>query len=125
MRPDASRVADIRDCARAIADRFRAHTLDTLLASPDAVKATFYDVIIIGEAMRELVVRRDPSGKPVGENAPIVQAHPEIPWADWIGFRDMVTHQYFRAAPEIVWRDYEDGALQELLDCCQAWLNQE
>jgi uncharacterized protein with HEPN domain len=30
-------------------------------------------------------------------------AHPEIPWADLAGFRDVLIHQYFRVDLEIVW----------------------
>ena len=29
--------------------------------------------------------------------------HPEIPWADLAGFRDVLIHQYFRVDLEIVW----------------------
>ena len=121
MRLDASRVADILDSARAIADRFSRHSFETLVAAPDAVKATFYDIIVMGEAMRDLVARRDQWGEKIGEDAAIVQDNPHVPWAGWVGMRDMVTHQYFRAAPELVWRDYESGELQKLIDCCAGW----
>ncbi len=30
-------------------------------------------------------------------------AHPELPWADLAGFRDVLIHQYFRVDLEIVW----------------------
>jgi uncharacterized protein with HEPN domain len=30
-------------------------------------------------------------------------AHPEIPWVDLAGFRDVLIHQYFRVDLEIVW----------------------
>ena len=122
MRSDADRVADILDCAKAIAERLACRTLETFSASPDAVKATFFDVIVIGEAMRELVARKDGFAQKAAEDAPIVRLYPMIPWTGWIGMRDMVTHQYFRAAPEIVWRDYEDGEIQKLIDCCHEWL---
>jgi uncharacterized protein with HEPN domain len=44
----------------------------------------------------------------VGEAAkrvsPALQAaHPEIPWADLAGFRDVLIHQYFRVDLQIVW----------------------
>ena len=29
--------------------------------------------------------------------------HPEIPWADLAGFRDVLIHQYFRVDLAIVW----------------------
>jgi uncharacterized protein with HEPN domain len=44
----------------------------------------------------------------VGEAAkrvsPVLQAgHPEIPWSDLAGFRDVLIHQYFRVDLVIVW----------------------
>lgn len=30
-------------------------------------------------------------------------AHPEVPWPDLAGFRDVLIHQYFRVDLEIVW----------------------
>lgn len=36
--------------------------------------------------------------------SPALQAaHPEIPWVDLAGFRDVLIHQYFRVDLEIVW----------------------
>jgi uncharacterized protein with HEPN domain len=31
------------------------------------------------------------------------RAHPEVPWADLAGFRDVLIHQYFRVDLQIVW----------------------
>jgi len=41
-------------------------------------------------------------------------AHPEIPWADLAGFRDVLIHQYFRVDLAIVWahRPARGGAPQ-------------
>jgi uncharacterized protein with HEPN domain len=122
MRPDAARVIDILECAQAIVDRFAHHSFETLKSTPDAVKATFYDVIVIGAAMRDLVAKKDSSGNRIEDDSEIVKANPEIPWVAWIGMRDMVTHQYYRAAPEIVWRDYEGGEITRLIECCKAWV---
>jgi uncharacterized protein with HEPN domain len=122
MRPDEDRIADVLSCAQAIANRFARHTVDMLKNTPDAVKATFYDVIVMGEAMRDLVAKIDSSGNKISDDSEIVKANPHVPWADWIGMRDMVTHQYFRAAPEIIWRDHESGELGKLIACCKTWL---
>lgn len=45
---------------------------------------------IVGEA-----VRRVPEG--------VQAAHPEVPWSDLAGFRDVLIHQYFRVDLAIVW----------------------
>lgn len=43
-------------------------------------------------------------GEAVKRVSPEMQAaHPEIPWADLAGFRDVLIHQYFRVDLEIVW----------------------
>ena len=122
MRPDEDRVRDVLKAAMAIADRLAAHTLETLKKDSDAIKATFYDVIVLGEAMRGLVAKKDGSEERIGEDSEIVKANPDIPWIDWIGMRDVVTHQYFRTEATIVWRDYETGELKKLIECCEAWL---
>jgi uncharacterized protein with HEPN domain len=36
-------------------------------------------------------------------SAALQAAHPEIPWADLAGFRDVLIHQYFRVDLAIVW----------------------
>jgi uncharacterized protein with HEPN domain len=45
---------------------------------------------IVGEAVKRI-------------SPALVAAHPEIPWADLAGFRDVLIHQYFRVDLEIVW----------------------
>jgi uncharacterized protein with HEPN domain len=45
---------------------------------------------IVGEAVKRV-------------SAELQVAHPEIPWADLAGFRDVLIHQYFRVDLEIVW----------------------
>ena len=122
MRHDDERVADILDAARAVHARLSDHSLETLRAARDAIKATFFDVIVIGEAVRDLVAKRDAAGKVSGDDSPFVQAYPQIPWLAWVGMRDMVTHQYFRAAPDLVWRDYQAGEFSRLVECCANWL---
>jgi uncharacterized protein with HEPN domain len=43
-------------------------------------------------------------GEAVKRVSPGLQgAHPEVPWADLAGFRDVLIHQYFRVDLEIVW----------------------
>ena len=44
----------------------------------------------------------------VGENANKLSAdlrarHPEIPWADMVAFRNIVSHEYHRIDPALVW----------------------
>ena len=44
----------------------------------------------------------------IGENANKLSAdlktrHPEIPWADMVAFRNIVSHEYHRIDPALVW----------------------
>lgn len=52
-------------------------------------------------------------GEAVKRVSPALQAaHPEIPWADLAGFRDVLIHQYFRVDLEIVWALMEQRVAQ-------------
>jgi len=52
--------------------------------------ATIRNFEIVGEAAKRV-------------NPTLQAAHPEIPWADLAGFRDVLIHQYFRVDLEMVW----------------------
>lgn len=45
---------------------------------------------IIGEAIKQV-------------SAPLRESHPEIPWKDFAGMRDKLTHQYFGVDLDQVW----------------------
>jgi uncharacterized protein with HEPN domain len=51
---------------------------------------------IVGEAVKRV-------------SADLQAAHPEIPWADLAGLRDVLIHQYFRVDLEIVWALIENA----------------
>jgi len=54
------------------------------------VHATLHNLEIIGEAVSKL-----PEG--------VVEAHPEVPWADIKGMRNIIAHEYFSANLPIIW----------------------
>lgn len=90
MRREARRLRDILEACEAIEgflegvdeERFRG---DDLLRSGVLLK-----LLIIGEAANQL-------GKPFHDE------HPEIPWADIVGLRNILIHAYFRVDWSIVW----------------------
>ena len=51
--------------------------------------AVVYNLLVIGEAVKAL-------------DAGVRDAHPEVPWADIAGMRDLLAHEYFRVAAGIV-----------------------
>lgn len=116
MRDDGQRLADIVEAAKAVVNYVRSAPAGES-AAPQLIDATFFNVIVIGEAVRMLLASEDRT-----EDAEIIRAHPELPWRDWVGMRNMVTHQYHRRDWRIVWRDVEAGAFDELIKACERWL---
>ncbi|MGH8674454.1 MAG: HepT-like ribonuclease domain-containing protein [Burkholderiales bacterium] len=85
-------LADILDAAAAI----RAYTKGgkrAFLHNPMARDAVIARILQIGEAVK-------------GAQAGGIDLHglaPEVPWLQIAGMRDLVSHQYWRTDPEIVW----------------------
>jgi uncharacterized protein with HEPN domain len=90
-RDDAARMRDIVDACVRIEHAIRG--LDSVgFASNDVViRAVLYDFAVIGEAAK-------------GVSAAMRAQHPDIPWADMAGMRDIVIHQYFGVDAALVWR---------------------
>ena len=83
--------------AEAIADIQRRMTLSDLtsfLSDRDEQALTAFRLSIIGENANKL--------------SPEVKArHPALPWRDMIAFRNIVSHEYHRVAPDRVWEAAE------------------
>lgn len=78
-------------------------------ADSKTVRAVLYDMAIIGESVQTI--------------PPDVQAlHPEIPWVDVRGMRNIVIHEYFQVNLAIVWQTIQEDliplaiSLHQLLD---------
>jgi uncharacterized protein with HEPN domain len=121
MRDDVQRVRDIQAAAEAILDYVSGMTEDEFAEDPKTIDAAFFSVIVLGEAVNTLLA--DPSGQGRMQDAQIIADHPEIPWKDWVGMRNLVTHQYFRRDHRVVWRDIASGEVGRLATTCRGWLN--
>lgn len=64
--------------------------------------AILYQIAIMGEATKRLSIE-------------FRRLHPEIPWDDMAGMRDVITHQYDRLDLDIVWQVAQRN-IPELLD---------
>ncbi len=68
-----------------------------------------YNLAILGEAVR-------------GIPQELEAAHPEVPWDDMRGMRNVVIHEYFQVSLSIVWETVQvdlevlETSLQDLLD---------
>jgi uncharacterized protein with HEPN domain len=64
---------------------------DAFQADPEKVYAVTRALEIIGEAARQL-----PES--------LLARHPELPWHEMIGMRNVVIHEYFGVEYEVLWR---------------------
>ncbi len=89
MKDDRPYLADILQALERVEEIGR-RGRDAFLADWLLQDAAIRNFEIVGEAVKR-----------VSED--LKAAHPEIPWADLAGFRDVLVHQYFRVDLEIVW----------------------
>jgi len=90
-RDDIARICDIIEAC----DRITRNTSDlsesSFAANDLVMRAVLYDFAVIGEAAK-------------GVSAEMRRSHPNVPWTDMAGMRDVVIHQYFGIDAAIVWR---------------------
>ncbi len=60
-------------------------------ANDVVIRAVLYDFAVIGEATK-------------GISADKRERHPDVPWSDMAGMRNVVIHQYFGVDAALVWR---------------------
>lgn len=93
MRPEARDLAylwDMRDAARSIVRFIERTTLESFTANDLLRYAVERQLILVGEAARRV--------------SPEFQAsHPELPWREIIGQRNILIHQYGEIRAELVW----------------------
>jgi uncharacterized protein with HEPN domain len=90
MRREALYLNDILEAADAIQRFIEGFQCDDLLDDELRQSAVLQKLIVIGEAAARL-----PRG--------FTEHHPEVPWADIVGFRNIAVHEYFAVDWSIVW----------------------
>jgi uncharacterized protein with HEPN domain len=73
-----------------------------LEANDEKLSAILYQITIIGEATKRL-------------SSIFRQQHPEIPWREMAGMRDVIVHEYDQLDFDIVW-DVVQNKLSKVLD---------
>ena len=93
MRDTRERLRDILD-AIALIEREAARGRDEFDRSEMLQVWIVHHLMIVGEAVRSL----DPAFR---------QRHPEVPWRQIAGMRNLLVHDYFRINSAIVWETVE------------------
>ena len=85
-------IVEAIDAAESFAEGVTFDELEGNLEKQYALQRAFE---IIGEATKQI-------------NVDLRQRHPEMPWADMAGMRDVIVHQYFAVQLETVWTTIRD-----------------
>jgi uncharacterized protein with HEPN domain len=83
-------------------------TREAFLLDYDIQDATAYRILAIGEASRDL--GDDLKGR-----------HPQVPWRQIVGMRNLLAHEYFIRESEILWETVKVG-LPDLAAVCRSEL---
>ncbi|MDI6884555.1 MAG: DUF86 domain-containing protein [Hadesarchaea archaeon] len=79
------------DAARRIEDYIRSMTFEKFERDTKTQDAVVRNVEIVGEAVKLL-------------SGGFKRRHPNVPWKQMAGMRDVIIHRYFGVALDIVWR---------------------
>ncbi len=90
-RKDADLVADISDAARRIEEYIRGMTFEEFEKDTKTQDAVVRNIEIVGEAVKRL-------------SSGFKRRHPNVPWKQMAGMRDVIIHRYFGVALDIVWK---------------------
>ncbi|MBW4419418.1 MAG: DUF86 domain-containing protein [Myxacorys californica WJT36-NPBG1] len=101
MPRDSESLIDIERSTRRVLRYAKNCSRADLEANDEKVSAILYQITIIGEATKRL-------------SQEIRQQHPDIPWRDIAGMRDVIVHEYDQVDLDVVW-DVIQNKLPELL----------
>jgi uncharacterized protein with HEPN domain len=102
MNRDNAALLDIHNAAQRILLFSTGLTKANLAASEEKQSAILYQVIVVGEAIKRL-------------STDFRNTHPDIPWKDIAGMRDILAHQYDRVNLNTLW-DVIQNDIPELIE---------
>lgn len=108
MPRDNESLIDIERAVRRVLRYAVGCDLASLKTNDEKVSAILYQITIIGEATKRL-------------SQDFRQQHPEIPWREIAGMRDVIVHEYDQVDLDVVW-DVIQNKLPELLISLQPLL---
>lgn len=104
-----NRVKDVLAAIAEIQEFTNELTFEEFQDDRKTIKAVLYNLATIGEAVSSI--------------SPEVEAsHPEIPWLDMRGMRNIVIHEYFQVNLSIIWQTLQEdlvpleSSLRQLID---------
>lgn len=90
-----NRVKDVLAAISEIREFTSGITFNEFQSDRKTIRAVLYNLAIIGEAVR-------------GIPAELEASHPEIPWDDVRGMRNIVIHEYFQVNLSIIWQTIQE-----------------
>lgn len=90
MSRDQQSIQDIWNAAQEILSFTLEMSYEELASDRRTQAAVLYEIVIMGEAANRL-------------SPEFRSNHPEIPWKDIIGMRNILAHQYEKVDTEVVW----------------------
>ena len=90
MRRDDLFLADIVDCAQAVAGYIEGLTYEAFMGSPVVRDAVLLRLTNVGEACGAI-------------SEELKASHPEVPWQKVKAFRNLAVHAYFSVDWQVVW----------------------
>lgn len=101
MSRDLESLIDIQNAAQRIKRYVDGVSRSELDANDEKLSAVLYQITIIGEATKRL-------------SSEFRTQHPEVPWREIAGMRDVIVHEYDQLDLEVIW-DVVSHKLDELL----------
>jgi len=87
---DLSALRDMHDAMRMAAEHVVGLRKETAGQAPHPRDACLYRILVLGEAATRV-------------SAELQQQHPEVPWSDIIGMRNVLIHGYEKVNWDVVW----------------------
>ncbi|NJM76066.1 MAG: DUF86 domain-containing protein [Acaryochloridaceae cyanobacterium RU_4_10] len=108
MSRDTESLIDIQNAARRILRYVDGVSRSELEANDEKLSAILYQITIIGEATKRI-------------SNDFRNLHPEVPWREMAGMRDVIVHEYDQLDFEVIW-DVVSSRLSELLELIERLL---